>query len=168
MTIQWDSLSSFDDWSEALKKLLSDAAAAIKGQDIGMRVNVQRQLNDFIDESPNALASELDEIARRAIEDIFRATLEEALAGIAARSAELSRHVKIIDAVTTSAVKDSKSIRLETASKAVSSATAVVRQLGELRDALKGSPDEAKISTQIDKATQALQVLVPVLMDIRR
>lgn len=167
MSIDFDSLDTFDDWSGALKKLLDQAAASIRSGDIAERVEAQRQLDDFTLESPNAIAAELDDIARKAIDDIFSATSDEALKSIASRSAELARHTKIIGGIAKQAQNAAKSIRLESAVKAIGTATQMIRDLHELKNVLSSAPDDLLVSAAIDKAVKAVQQVVPAVMAVK-
>jgi len=121
MTREWDALNTFADWSGALHELLSQAAQVIQTGDIHQKVAVQDALNQFIMHSPNAIARQLDDIAGRAVHDIFITTVEAALANIASRTAELNMHVKTVNAVTAEAEADARSIRLEAAWRVIDS-----------------------------------------------
>lgn len=59
-----------------------------------------------------------------------------------------------------------KSIRLETATKVIDSATTVIRDLAELKRAVRGTPDEQALSLKINRAIKSIQDLVPVVMTV--
>ena len=72
----------------------------------------------------------LDNLTGR-ITDIFNATFEDALSSISSRTSELTIHTKTVLAATKEAEKAAKSIRLETATKVIHSATEAVRGPGQ-------------------------------------
>jgi len=164
MSRNWDALDTFADWSGTLHELLAQATQAIQSGDIHRKVAVQDELNQFIMHSPNHIARQLDDIAGKAVHDIFIGVVGEALANIASRSAELSLHVKTVNAVTAEAQAAARSIRLEAANRVIDSATAAVRNLVALRDAVRNTTHEQVLATKIEKAVKALQDLVPSIM----
>jgi hypothetical protein len=167
MSIDWDSLNTFTDWSKTLHELLSQASQAIQSRDIDRKVGVQKELNQFIVHSPNDIARQLDDIASNAVTDIFNATFEDALSSIASRTSELTIHTKTVLAATKEAEKAAKSIRLETATKVIHSATEAVRDLASLRTAVSGTANEQALSTKIDRAVKSINDLVPLVMAVR-
>lgn len=166
MSKDWDSLNTFADWSKALHELLSQASQAVQSGDINKKVAVQEELNQFIMHSPNRFSNQLDEIASKAVDDIFITTTQEAISRIAGRTAELSKHTKTVIAVVEEAERAAKSIRLETATKVINSATIVVRDLADLKNAVRGSADEQALATKIDRAVKSIQDLVPIVISI--
>ena len=167
MSRDWDSLNTFSDWSKTLHELLAEATTAIQSGDVGKRVAVQEELNRFIMHSPNTVAGQLDEIAGNAINDIFRTAVDEALASIGSRTAELSKHIKTVNAVAAEAESAAKSMRLETATKVINCATEVIRNLNDLKAAVANTQDEAALASKIDNAVTAIQDLVPSVMAVK-
>ncbi len=168
MSINWDSLSTFEDWAGTLHKLLATATDSIQSGDVTERVEAQKQLNDFIIQSPNAIAGELDNIAKNAINDIFKTALDEALAGISARTADLAMHVKTVKAVTSEAENRARSIRLESATRVIGTATQIIRDLNDLTTAISESEDEQELAGRIDNTLESIQALIPSVMAMRR
>lgn len=159
MSIDWDSLKDFKDWSGALRGLLDEAREALKADDIGRRVAAQEQLNAFIDHSPNAVAGKLDEIAGQAIDDLFAGTLQEALASIGKRTAELARYTKEVGAAAADAHRDAASIRLDTARGAVDAITEAIQAMSALRTSLGTDASDEALMKEIDRAIAAVQKL---------
>src|SRR6185503_10909888 len=110
--INFDLLVTIADWAGALQQLLDDAKAAIQGNDQQAKLDAQTALRSFIKQSP-VEAEFLDDIALRAINDLFLSVASAALAAIASRNAELQQATKSINAVTSKAEKDVKSIQFE-------------------------------------------------------
>lgn len=167
MSINWYSLITFDDWAAVLHQLLDKASESIQSGDVSKRVETQKELNSFIMQSPNAIAAELDEIAQKAINDIFQTAVDEALTGIASRTAELARHIKTVKAVTQETNATAKSIKLERATKVIESATQTIRDLNNLKVAISGSEDDRALAGKIDKVTKSIQDFVPAVMTVR-
>ena len=167
MSINWDSLNTFEDWAGALHELLAIATDSIKSGDLAERVKAQRNLNDFIIQSPNAIAGELDNIAKNAINDIFLTAVDEALASISSRTAQLAMHVKTVKAVTLEAENAAKSIRLERATQVIGTATKIIQDLNELKSTISDTEDDQKLAEKIDKAVKSIQELVPFVMAVR-
>lgn len=166
MSRDWDKLKTFSDWSQTLHEILGDAGSAIQSGNTSDRVAVQKELNTFIMNSPNTIAGQLDDIAKKAINDIFKTAVDEALSGIAGRSAELSTLIKTINSITVEAEKAARSIRLETANKFIISSTELIRNLKDLKDSVTGADDAQALEGKIDKALKAVQDLVPSVMAI--
>jgi len=166
MSRDWDSLNTFADWSKVLHELLAQASQAVQSRDIDKKVAAQEELNQFIMHSPNTISGQLDDIASKAVHDIFIVTTEEAISKISGRTAELTKHTKTVIAVTAEAEKAAKSIKLETATKVINSATTVIRDLAELRNAVRDSTDEQALAAKIDKAVKSIQDLVPHVMAV--
>lgn len=168
MSINWDSLSTFEDWAGVLHELLATATGSITSGDITERVEAQKKLNDFIIQSPNAIAGELDNIAKNAINDIFITAIDEALASISSRTADLAIHVKTVKAVTQEAENAAKSIKLESATKVIGAATKIIQDLNNLKNAISDSEDDQELAEKIDNAVKSIQDLVPSVMAVRQ
>src|SRR6185369_15800461 len=96
--INFDLLVTLPDWAGALQKLLDDAKAAIQANDQQAKLDAQTALQAFADRSP-VEAEFLDNIALKAIEDLFLSVASAALAAIAARNADLQKATKTLQGV---------------------------------------------------------------------
>ena len=167
MSIDWDSLESFSDWSDTLNQLLKQVEAALKSGDIAQRTAVQRLLSDFCSHSPDRLAAQLDVIARQTMDDMLNKAIDEALSSIASRSADLAMHAKVISAVAESAERRAASIRLDKAKQVIDSTTSTIVSLTSLRQALGEGVDDKVVVARIDKAVKAIQDLVPLVIRVK-
>lgn len=167
MSIDWDSLNTFEDWANVLHELLTTATNSIKSGNVSERVEAQNLLNDFIIHSPNAVAGELDTIAKNSINDIFLTAVDEALASISSRSADLAIYVKTVKAVTSEAEVAAKSIKLERATKVIGTATQIIRDLNDLKITISESEEDQSLAEKIDKTVKSIQELVPSVMAVR-
>ena len=89
----WNSLTTVEDWARALHGLLVVGEASIRSGDPIERGAAQKRLIEFVLESPNSLAIELDELARGAIDAILLPGKEQALAQLAQQMRELAKHL---------------------------------------------------------------------------
>ena len=166
MNIDWLSLRTFDDWAGVLQHLLGQARAALESSDANKRAQVQGLLLEFITKSPNSSAAVLDDIAKKAIRDIYNDAVDQALADISSRNAELALHIKSINAVTSDAQAAAGSIRYERATGVINSATSLVQQLNELKNVLSNDQADQALVTKIEKAVKSLQDVVPLAMNV--
>ena len=92
-SIDWNSLTTLEDWADVLRGLLVAGEASIRSGDPSERGAAQKRLIEFVLESPNTIAIELDELARGAIDAILLQAKDEALAHIAQQMRELAKHL---------------------------------------------------------------------------
>jgi hypothetical protein len=163
MNTDFDSLETFEDWSNLLEALLVRAKDALQSGNAQQKSDVQRDLGAFIDNSPNKIAGQLDDMARKTINDILDTAINQALGNIEARTSELALHVKTINAVTEAAERRAKSIRLESARGVIDSTGAAIRSLTDLRQALNDTSDDKLVADKIDEAVKAINDLVPAV-----
>src|ERR1044072_976 len=98
--MDWNKLNTYDDWSGKLSELLDQAHDAIAAGDLNEKLAAQRALNEFIDNCASPIkGKELDDIASRAIGNIFEATLDQCMAEMGKRTAELTALTKEVTAI---------------------------------------------------------------------
>lgn len=90
MSIDWDSLITLEQWASVLHELLHAAAASVRSRNVVEQAAARQDLVDFVLQSPNTIALELDELARGALDDIKLAATDEALARISGHIAQLA------------------------------------------------------------------------------
>lgn len=154
--INFDLLVTLEDWAGALQQLLDDAKAAIQANDQQARLDAQGALQNFTEMSP-VEAEFLDNIATRAINDLFEAVAATALANIAARNAELQEATKSIKDATSHADKSTKSIQFEKVISAMDKAKSAAEALKALETAL-AQPDQTLLR-RIKDVTDAIDAL---------
>lgn len=167
MNIDFDSLETLDDWSEALQQILGGARTALQSGNVQNRVAVQELLAEFIGKSPNRIASALDDIARKAMDDMLDKAVEEALVGLSSRTADLALHAKAVSEIASSAEVKAASIRLEKAKRVIDSATSAIVSLHDLRQTLGDAASDQTVVGKIDKAVKVIQELVPLVMHVK-
>lgn len=155
-TINWDTLVTINDWARALQQLLADARAAISADDQDAKLDAQDALRTYTKRSP-VECEFLDNIALRAINDLFDSVAESALNKIAARNAELQQATKLIKVVSTQAQKDAKAIQFEKVISALDKAKSAAETLKSLETSLS-QPDQNLLS-KIKAVTDAIDAL---------
>jgi hypothetical protein len=133
--IKFDELITIEDWSNALGRILDAAVKATEAKDVLGRQDLMDLLLTFIKRSPPKVEV-FDVIAREAIEDLSLAEISASLERISSRTAELSRAVGLIDAVTAEAKKDARALQLESTLDALTKAKAAVEALNKIERAL--------------------------------
>lgn len=151
-TPDWNDLILLQDWAEALKKILADAAGATAAS----RQAVAEVLKTFVKLSPFS-AGALDDIATRAIIDLNTSTIIDLAAAIAARSAELKTQIELIEGVTSQAGTDAQGLRLDGVNKVLANAKMALNAIKTANSAL-GNPDAA-LTKKIDAVVKAIDGL---------
>jgi hypothetical protein len=142
--INFDLLITIADWAGALQQLLDDARAAIQANIQQAKLVAQSALRSFIKLSP-VEAEFLDNIAVKAINDLFISVAAAALAAIGSRNAELQEATKSIKNVTAKAEKDTKSIQFDKVIAAMDKAKSAAEALKALENSL-AQPDQNLLS----------------------
>lgn len=154
--IDWDTLSTVDDWSNALKSLIADARAAVQHNDSDARLATQAALTDFITNSPGFCAP-LDAVARDTAHDLFVSEVNAALASIASRDAALAKATAAINGATAHANQSAKSIQFTQAINFLDKSKDALAQLKSLEEQL-ASPD-TDLLTKIQTVIAAIDAL---------
>ena len=159
MSISWEGLQTYEDWADTLKDLLENARKAIEKDDAAARGAAKRELITFIDESPNWLIRNLDDVAHEAIKDLGKGDISEAITSIENRTVELIRLTKSMKSIAEDAEEAAGSLRLEKARRVVDSSTNVVNAIKELRNELDSTGKDKKLETLANAAIKAVQDL---------
>lgn len=159
MTTQWEELTTYDDWAAALSTLLKRARTAVEKQDATARSAVKRELIAYIDESPNWLIRNLDDVAHEAIKDLGKADVNEALTSIENRTVELIRLTKSLKSISEDTQEAASTLRLEKGKRVVDASTQLVGTIKELRDQLDSTGKDKKLETLASGAIKAVQDL---------
>jgi len=142
--INFDMLITAEDWADALQQLLDDAKAAINANDQQAKLDAQDSLRTFSKLSPVQFEF-LDNIAHKAVNDLFNSVAGSALAAISSRNAELQQATKLIKNVTSEAQKDAKSIQFEKVISVLDKAKSAAEALKTLETSL-AQPDQQLLS----------------------
>ena len=154
--INFDMLVTISDWARVLNQILGSAKAAIDANDQNAKLDTQDLLRTYAKRSPPEVEF-LDNIALKAINDLFTSVAETALEAIAARNAELQQATRLIDNVSAQAQKDAKSIQFEKVISALDKAKSAAETLKSLETSL-AQPDQNLLS-EIRAVTDAIDSL---------
>lgn len=160
MSDNWDDIEGTEQWKAKLDELLKAAEGAARENDDGKRLAVSRRLTDFIMHSwPNDKAIKaMDEIAKRAAQDLLLQTVQERVREIAGRTAELLQLAKEFQDQADAASARASGIRLEKAHRVTRTLTDSVHLLKDFRASLDLSSD-ADLIRNVEKAMETIQKL---------
>lgn len=157
---EWDDIEGHEQWAAKLEELLKEAEAAARETDDRKRLEVSRRLTDFIMHSwPNdKTVKALDEIAKRAAQDVLLQVIGDRLREIAGRTAELRQLAKEFQERAEAASAKASEIRLEKAHRVAQTLTESVHALKDFRTALdEGS--NADLVRNVERAVETIQKL---------
>lgn len=142
MVIEWETLTTIEDWANALDKILKAAKSAIEANDFDKKLEIQKLLNQYIKESPGIDSlNAFDEIAGKASRDIFLGIVDKALESIASRNAELKKLMALVNGVTEQVKTDKKQIVFEKLTDALNKTKVSIDILKKLEEELE-NPDQ--------------------------
>ena len=159
MSINWEELQTYEDWADTLKDLLDNARKALEKNDAAVRGATKRELITFVDESPNWLIRNLDDMAHEAIKDLGKADINEAITAIENRTVDLIRLTKSVKRIAEDAEEAASSLRLEKARRVADSSTNLVNAIKELRNELDSTGKDKKLENLGSAAIKAVQDL---------
>lgn len=155
---EFDGIEGFTGWNAKLNQLLNDAMETAQQETLAPRLAIVNRLTTFMVQSrpntPDILA--LDQIATNTANALLRTTIEERLASIAERQADLIHLTKKMQVSTEAAQESAASIRFERLTKVVSVLTDAVRELQSLKTVLADGSD-AQLVASIERLVTAIQ-----------
>jgi len=151
---EWD-ITTEEGWSDKLGKLLEEADTV--GDAVADRKALSRRFVQFILRSrPNTEAIKaLDVIANEARRSVLISAIDDRVAAISDRTAELVLLTKGIEETTANAEKAAQSIRLENAQGAVDGLAQSVKSIKALAASMKDADDE-QVRTSLENALKTL------------
>jgi hypothetical protein len=166
--MDWTTLKTYADWAGKLASLFADAHDAIAAGDVNQKLAAQRALNEFIDNCAAPVKSaELDDIASRAIGNIFEATLEQAMQEMGNRVAELTALTKEVNAITDQANATASALRLEKVRAVVDATAQAMDTVKTLKTQLATpQPDPQKVAASIASLVEILQTVSTQASDL--
>lgn len=156
-TFEWNQLETFEEWANALRNILDAAEVVIEGDDSNKKnkkLELQKLLFEFVKRSPSRCA-DLDDIARKAADDIFRGIVSESIKAIADRSIELKEVTDLVKSVTEDAKKDQKAILFENVIEGIDRITGTAKRLKSLKGSLSASEND--LLAKIEDVTEAVE-----------
>src|SRR5262245_61483182 len=149
MATEFDRIKNLDGWRAKLDELLEIARDAAKNDDLDARLAIADRLTQFIIRNPpvvmedpaTAEYDDMDRIAREAHDALLLTSIEERVAGIMSRTAELATLRKRVEGRTAANRAAASSIRLEKARHVVDSTTATVAAMMDLKKDIERAAD---------------------------
>jgi len=160
MSNGWENIEGHEQWKAKLDELLKDATDAVRESDDQKRLEVSDRLTDFIMHSwPNdQVIHAMDEIAKRAAQDLLLQTVQDRVREIAGRTAEFHQLAKQFRDSSEEASARAAEIRLQKARRVTQTLTDSVLVLKDFRSALDSGSD-ADLVRSIEKAIETIQKL---------
>ena len=167
--MDWNTLKTYADWSGKLAELLDEAHDAIAAGDVNKKLEAQRALNEFIDNCASPVkGAQLDDIASRAMGNIFEATLDQAMKEMGSRTAELTTLTKEVGGITNQANETAAELRLEKARAVVDAAAQALDTVKALKQQLGAQqPDQQKVADSIASLVEILQTVADQAGDLK-
>jgi hypothetical protein len=151
---KFSSVITVEDWTTALAAILDDVERAVESGKFRKKSELQDLLFEFIEASPTS-AESLDRIARRAAEDLLKAQVHEAAAGIATRNAELEEVTKLIHQSTVEAKDGVRVLQFEKVMESLESVRAGLEALMGMREGL--TDDDADLMDRLVEIAGAIE-----------
>ncbi len=167
--MDWNQLKTYADWAGKLAALLAEAHDAIAAGDVNKKLEAQRALNEFIDNCAAPVkGAQLDDIASRAIGNIFEATLDQAMQELGNRTAELTSLTKEVGAISDHATATASAMRLEKVRAVVDATAQAVDTVNSLKQQLGANqPDAQKVTASIASLLEILQTISTQVGDLK-
>ncbi|MEO7411906.1 MAG: hypothetical protein ABIZ81_00995 [Opitutaceae bacterium] len=158
-------------WRDKLGSLLEAAREVAQTTSLGERLALADKLQAFIIDNPASVADqpetaefeEMDKIARAAHDGLLLDAINERVAIIMGQTAELAGLTKKIQGQTALNETAARALRFEKAQKVVSSTTATVIAIQELREQVEkqtiADADLVELGKKLSKALETLQDL---------
>lgn len=155
--VKWDELLTIQDWSTALGTILDEARVAIEQNNSNKRLELQDLLVEYVKKSP-VKCNALDDIASKAVHDLFLSQIEASLQAIASRNAELKKATDLIVGVTEQVKKDRKAIMFENTLESLNKVSSSINTIKALEKQLE-NPDQNLLNKiiAVDDAIKELE-----------
>jgi hypothetical protein len=174
MASEFDKIKNLAGWRAKLDELLAAARAVAQNDDLDARLKVADRLTEFIIKNPPALPDDpatteyedMDRVAKEAHDALLLATIQERVASIMSKTAELAALRKKIEGRAAANREAAASIRLEKARRVVAATTDAVAAMTELKKEIERAADSevqdadmAALGKQLDTLITRIQTL---------
>lgn len=158
-------------WRDKLAELLEEARTVAQSSSLGDRLALAAELQAFIIDNPPALEEqpetlefeEMDKIARQAHDGLLLDAINDRVAIVMGQTAELAGLTKKIQGQTAANEKSAKSLRFEKAQNVISTTTATVIAIKDLKQQVENQTiadeDVAALLKKLEKTLETLQDL---------
>jgi hypothetical protein len=175
MASEFDSIKGLAGWRSKLDELLATARKEAQKDDLDARLAMADRLTEFIVRNPPALPEdpasaeydEMDRVAHECHDALLLAAVQQRVAAIMSRTAELAAIRKKFDNETTANQQSAASIRLEKARKVVESTTAAVSAMTDLKNELDKAINAGAADADIKQLAKQVGTVIEKLQDVR-
>jgi len=172
---EFDKIKNLAGWRAKLDELLADARHAAQQDDLDDRLKMADRLTQFIIRNPPTLPEdpasaeyeEMDRIARECHDALLLDAIQQRVATIMGRTAELAALRKKFDSQTAANQQAAASIRLEKARKVVESTTAAVAAMMDLKKELERTIEAGGADAEISTLAKQVGTLIGKLQAAR-
>jgi hypothetical protein len=176
MPTEFDALKGLAAWRTKLDQLLAAARETALKDDLSARLAMADRLTQFIIRNPPALLAdpasaeyeEMDRIARQCHDALLLGAIQERVAEIMSRTAELAALRKKFEHQTTANLQSAASIRLERVRKVFESTTVAVAAMGDLKKELDRTIEAGAATADITALAAQVGGLIERLQAVRR
>jgi hypothetical protein len=175
MASEFDKIKNLAGWRAKLDELLQAARAAAQDDDLDARLEVADRLTEFIVNNPPALTDDLataeyadmDRVAKDAHDALLLVTIQERVAGIMSKTAELAALRKQIEGRAAANREAAASIRLEKARRVVAATTDAVTAMLDLKREIERAADSGIQDADLVALGKQLDVLIGSTQTLR-
>lgn len=167
--MKWEQIQGFSGWSQALHVLIDEATRAFTNRNHDEKNVALSNLRDFIAYSPDETAASLDDLALKTIAGMVAKGWDEGVAEMYARSAELAKLTKLINAITTAGNQGADSIRLTRIRSVVDQATESIQAMTLLKAQLEAelAAIEEEESSELKGAIAKIELAIKAAQSMR-
>ncbi len=174
-TTEFDDIKDLAGWRAKLDGLLAAARDTARNDDLDARLEMADRLTQFVirnppmrpDDPASAECAEMDRIARESHDALLLDAMQQRIAAIMARTAELAALRKKFDSQTVANEQTAAAIRLEKARKVVESTSAAVAAMVDLKKELDRAVDTGAANADLTALAQQVGTLIETLQAVR-
>ena len=175
MATEFDKIKNLAGWRAKLDELLAAARDAAKIDDLDQRLEVADRLTAFIINNPPVLSSDpstleyddMDRVAKEAHDGLLLATIQERVAVIMSKTAELAALRKKIEGRSAANRKAAESIQLEKVRRVVDATTEAVSAMTDLKKQIDSAQENGLQNEEMLALGQKLETLIASIQTVR-
>ncbi len=175
MATEFDKIKNLAGWRAKLDELLAAARATAKIEDLDLRLEIADRLTEFIIHNPPVLANnpstaeyeEMDRVAKEAHDGLLLASIQERVATIMSKTAEMAALRKKIEVQTAADRKAAASIRLEKARRVIDATTEAVAAMNDLKKEIDGTSKSEVQGGDMTALGKKLETLIANFQGLR-
>jgi len=175
MASEFDKIKNLAGWRAKLDELLQAARTAAQTDELDARLKVADRLTEFIVNNPPTLTDDpataeyedMDRVAKDAHDALLLATIQERVAGIMSKTAELAALRKKIEGRAAANREAAASLRFEKARRVVMATTDSVAAMMDLKKEIERAADAGIQDADMVALGKQLDVLIERTQTLR-